>query len=198
MIGQGLGPAVVCSVTKGVTKGRRMLYQPELTVRSFGVAGVGQPVYPRTSVPFLRPPRLERSDQSSRSLAMRGLLPGKPVQGHGRPLTENHKGASARGDGRRQDPPPPSSGAAGPSPEQRSAEWSARLSSYGPPMAPPAAAPPRSPVVQFPSCRRFDRARAEANDAMMALLIGSRLASHLLAPVFHGIPDGPSVVAVRG
>lgn len=68
-------------------------------------------------------------------------------------------------------------------------------------MAPPASAPPRSPVVQFPSYRRFDQARAEANDAMMALLIGSRLASHLLAantgstatlPVIYPSVDGVS------
>lgn len=50
MIDPGLGPPVVCSVTKGVTNGRRMLYQPEHTVRSCGVAGVGQPVYPRVSI----------------------------------------------------------------------------------------------------------------------------------------------------
>lgn len=40
---------------------------------------------------------------------------------------------------------------------------------------------PRTPAIQFPGYRRFDRARIEANDATMALLVGSRLATHLLA-----------------
>lgn len=40
---------------------------------------------------------------------------------------------------------------------------------------------PRVPVIQFPGYRRFDSARIEVNDATMALLIGSRLAAHLLS-----------------
>lgn len=39
----------------------------------------------------------------------------------------------------------------------------------------------RVPAIQFEGYRQFEKARAEANDSMMALMIGSRLASHLLA-----------------
>jgi len=39
---------------------------------------------------------------------------------------------------------------------------------------------PRPPAVKFPGYRVFDESRVEANDAMVALLVGSRLSSHLL------------------
>lgn len=38
----------------------------------------------------------------------------------------------------------------------------------------------RTPAIKYPGYRIFDRARVEANDATMALLVGSRLAAHLL------------------
>lgn len=40
---------------------------------------------------------------------------------------------------------------------------------------------PRTPAIKYAAYRRFDAARVEANDAAMALLVGSRLAAHLLA-----------------
>ena len=39
---------------------------------------------------------------------------------------------------------------------------------------------PRPPAIKFPGYRQFDLARVEVNDATMALLVGSRLAAHLL------------------